>query len=95
MKEKSIVKTAPKLNRTALYPTSIEKQNVNLVSKIFDKNNSVALKLLSKQFNNAHCLTTAAFIDEICKWWEIMNIKHHQKGFNKRLDDAHTLYLQR
>ena len=84
----SIVKTVPKLKSKALYPTSTEKQNVNLALKMFDKSNFVALKLHSKQFNNASCITTATFIDEICKWRKIRLIKHSEKGFNKSLDDA-------
>ena len=44
-----LLKLAPNLSRKAMYPTSIERQNVSLAVSIFDSKNVVALEMLKSQ----------------------------------------------
>lgn len=77
-----LVKLAPKLNNKSVFPSSIEKQNVNLAVNIFHETTHAALVYFG-------VIDTAMFVGIILKWWSIMNIKDPVKGVRKRNDLAH------
>ena len=88
--EKGItIKQAYRLSFKALHPHSIERQNVNLVLRIFNDTNIAALKSLGP---NNTCLVnwsgTADFIEIILKLWNIFNVKSASKGWRKLQGDS-------
>lgn len=77
-KEKeSILKTSP-LTQAAVKPSKLQLQNVQHVLKVFNEKVVAALKLQG-------CKDTAAFIDIILQWWNVMNVS--SKGQHIRLND--------
>jgi hypothetical protein len=86
----NIVKLAPNLTYKALYPSSLERQNVKLALKVFDEKTVVALGeygTLSKcDFSG-----TQTFVNIILKLWKILNVKSTDKGFRKRDDDCRPI----
>lgn len=72
------------LSLKALYPTSIERQNVKLALQIFNSNVATALCELGskKQFESFE--DTAAYIQIICRWWDVVNVKTLEKGNRHR-----------
>ena len=79
---------AHKLTFKSLYPSSLEKQNVQAVVNVFHESNDAALQLLGEK----HCLVnwkdTLIFIQIIRKWWNILNISHLNKGHYLRCEDS-------
>ncbi|KAF2884903.1 hypothetical protein ILUMI_21274 [Ignelater luminosus] len=73
-----LVKLAPALSFKVLYPSCIERQNVNLCVKLFDEKNITALKLS----NGPH--GTIQFLELISCWWKIMNCRTLYGGIHKR-----------
>lgn len=71
----------------ALYPSGIQKQNVNLALKIFSEQNIPALEHISKDNPNIFkdIKGTCMFIDLITKFWKICNVKSAFEG--KRFND--------
>jgi len=82
-----IVKLAPSLSQKALYPTNLERQNVNLALKIFDEKVPVALNHFGKQ-TSIDVVGTASFIHIVLRLWKILNVKSTGKGIRKRDDDC-------
>lgn len=82
-----LLKLAPTLTRKALYPISIERQNVTLAVNIFHPKNTVALQILKDQGINI-ADGTIQFLKLITKWWTIVNVQHPMKGKYTRNDDA-------
>ena len=81
-----IVKTAPSLTYKALYPTNIERQNVNLVLKLFNEKVVTAIGHYGSE-KSVDCSGTQIFISLILKLWKILNVKSTSKGIHKR-DEA-------
>ncbi|KAJ3661688.1 hypothetical protein Zmor_006075 [Zophobas morio] len=71
------------LSLKALFPSSLERQNVKLALQVFNHSVVVALNELGpkRQFDNF--VDTSTFIGIICKWWDVVNVKTLWKG--KRL----------
>jgi len=85
-KEKnSLVKYGHTLSYKVLYPTNIQKQNVNLTLKVFNENNIAALKLAMQDSPEVN--ETCHFLDIICRWWKIVNVKHAFEG--QRFNDCY------
>lgn len=79
--EDSIAKMAPALNPKVLFPSSLERQNVNLCLKLFDEKNISALKL----HKNCKAMEgTAAFLSFASNWWKCVNNKSAFLGIMKR-----------
>ena len=76
----NLLKYANKLCLKALYPSNIERQNVKLALHVFNNTTSIALRELGPKLNIEYWRETAAFIDIICKWWDIVNVKTLLKG---------------
>lgn len=72
------------LSLKALYPSSLEKQNVKLVIQIFNDYIVEALKTLGPSNNLSKHVGTAEFIRIISLWWKILNVKAPYKGLLKR-----------
>lgn len=68
------------LTLKALYPSTIERQNVKLALKIFNSNSVTALSTYGKSHGIENSESTALFIGIICKWWDIVNVKTIYKG---------------
>lgn len=86
--EGKTVKLAPSLNKKVLYPTSIERQNVNLCVKVFDEKNIAALKTTNASLAKG----TIHFLKTISRWWKIVNVKSKFKGHNLRDPDQNPVY---
>ena len=82
--ENEVVKLAPALNRKVLYPTSVERQNVNLCVKLFDEKNVAALQVTKDENDYAG---TIMFMDLLIKWWKIVNCNFFYK--DKRYNDQY------
>lgn len=72
------------LTLKSVSPSNLERQSVNLVMKIFNKFVVQALLELGPKYNVPHFKDTAKFIDIICKWWDIFNVKSVNKGIHQR-----------
>ncbi|XP_040077591.1 uncharacterized protein LOC120849444 [Ixodes scapularis] len=73
------------LSAKALHPSSLERQNVRLVLKIFNDHVVQALRTLGHDLGIQHVLETANFIELIVRWWKVANVKTPLKG--QRLRD--------
>ncbi|XP_018914579.1 uncharacterized protein [Bemisia tabaci] len=80
----AVLKLAPKLTRKAVYPSSVERQNVSLVNAVFQDSTRVALQTLKKD-NVQISDGSIMFLQIIGRWWKISNVKNPDKG--KRLND--------
>lgn len=82
----ALVKFGHTLSYKAIYPTSIEKQNVNLALAIFNEKNIAALECVSKENENFSGFEgTCQFLHIICSWWKIANVKSVFEG--RRFND--------
>ena len=70
------VKLAPGLSEKVLFPNNLERQNVQLVVRLFDEKNVAALKTM----NLPGVSGTVAFLQQIMSWWHIVNVKTPNKG---------------
>lgn len=81
-----LLKLAPSLSKKVLYPTAIERQNVNLCVRLFDNKNVAALKEYFKpQIPTVD--GTIKFLNLVSNWWKIVNCKSQFKGV--RFRDTH------
>nr|CAH7769842.1 unnamed protein product [Callosobruchus chinensis] len=81
-----LLKFGYSLTLKALFPSNLERQNVNFVLKVF--NSFVSEALLTCGVNINHSKSTADFINIILKWWRIVNVKTPFKG--KRINDPYS-----
>lgn len=79
MEQNKVVKLAPSLSQKVLYPSSIERQNVTLCTKLFDEKVVGALQTLSGDTTG-----TCEFIKVILTWWNIVNTKSTLTGIKLR-----------
>lgn len=101
----SLVKYGHLLSYKVLYPSSIQKQNVQLVYKLFNEKNIAALKHVSKIYPNFNGVDeTVKFLEVIINWWKIVNVKSKYEGerFNDKFrepvkagQNLQTEYLQK
>lgn len=75
-----ILKLAPALSQKVLYPTSLERQNVNIALRLFDEKNIVALEKYAPDGYSA----TAEYMKEMSPWFKIMNVRAPETGIHKR-----------
>uniref|UniRef100_A0A1B0GH08 Putative transposase n=1 Tax=Lutzomyia longipalpis TaxID=7200 RepID=A0A1B0GH08_LUTLO len=73
-----ITRKAHKLNHKSLFPNSLERQKVSLVTNVFDESTVEALKEKPKY------RSTGEFMEIILHWWSIINVKSRFKGVRKR-----------
>lgn len=102
IEKNQLVKYGVSLSLKALYPSHLERQNVSLALRIFNECIPEALRKLGPLHNINHCYSTASFIEIICKWWDVLNVKTLWKG--KRLrnplqepmtrNSPHLVFLQ-
>jgi hypothetical protein len=69
-----VVKLASGLTHRALYPSNLERQNVQLALKVFDEKVLVGLDHFAVQINKVVC-GTQFFISVIIKLWRILYVK--------------------
>nr|XP_042908356.1 uncharacterized protein LOC122271390 [Parasteatoda tepidariorum] len=79
----NLLKYGYSLTLKALNPTNLERQNANLVLKIFNEHVIAALIELGEKLSLNYCKQTAAYIHVILNWWNVVNVKTPDKG--KRL----------
>ncbi|XP_042909025.1 uncharacterized protein [Parasteatoda tepidariorum] len=84
LEEGQLIKFAYGISIKALNPTSMERQNVKLVSQIFNDHVISGLRALCEQTNDLSCSDTADYIQIISNWWKIMNVKNPNKGVHKK-----------
>ena len=90
MEKGSILKEGFQLIWKSLFPNSIERQNVKLALKVFDRTTVVALEVLGTVALD-NWKGTAFFIIIIVKFWNIVNVKNTTKGLHKLLNDAKVI----
>ncbi|GBM85554.1 hypothetical protein AVEN_199751-1 [Araneus ventricosus] len=71
----SIIKYGYNLSLKALEPSNLEKQNVKLVLKIFNKFIPEGLMKQGEKFQFRNYKETAEYIKIINRWWDIVNVK--------------------
>ena len=91
--EHSTVKQAHKLNSKACWPTTFERQNVNIALRVFNESTCAALKVQNdsrSRFEN----DTPYFVDIVNKIWKIFNV-HLKDEFSSPLmeDDWRFVFL--
>nr|XP_042912929.1 uncharacterized protein LOC122272950 [Parasteatoda tepidariorum] len=75
-----LVKYGYGLTLKALNPTNIERQNVQLVVRIFNEFIVKALLEFGEKQSLNYYQGTAAFIEIILRWWWVENVKSSDKG---------------
>lgn len=68
----------------SIFPSNLERQNVNLVIKFFNKFVREGLLKPGPVHNILSFKETADFVEIICKWWGIFNVKTPVKGIHQR-----------
>ncbi|XP_064120459.1 uncharacterized protein LOC135225155 [Macrobrachium nipponense] len=91
LEAKSLLKHSYGLTQKALWPSNLEKQNVNLVLKIFNEYIIEALLSFGKENFLPFSAEVAHYIKVIHTWWTIMNVKSKFKG--KRLNNPYATPL--
>ena len=86
-----LLKYSYRLSMKALRPSSFEKQNVNLVLKIFNEYVIQALFKVAKEMNSLLYCNAATFIEIILTWWSIVNVSLPYKG--RRLNNKYCTPL--
>lgn len=66
-------------------PNSLERQSVKLVLQIFNEFVSNALLQLGNKHQLKFYEGTANFLNLIIRWWNIVNVKHPNKGVAKKM----------
>lgn len=87
LEEGSLLKYGYGLTLKALFPSSLERQNVKLALQIFSGRIVTALNEIGPLKNLENWQDTACYIDIICKWWDVVNVKSNLKG--KRLRNTY------
>jgi hypothetical protein len=72
------------LSLKALWSSTFERQNVKLVTQIFNDNVENSLLELGPSNNFGNYEDTAKFINIIKRWWEVVNVKRPLKGLRLR-----------
>ena len=89
MEKESIMKDGYKLTWKSLFSNNIDRQNVKLALKVFDRTTIAALEVLGPHTSKLqHWEGTAQFISIVLKFWNIVNVKNTTKGLHKLLEDA-------
>ena len=91
MEQESVVKLAPALNKKVLFPTSLERQNVNLCVRLFDQKNVAALKQYQLELKYSNVEGTICFLEIVLKWWKIFNVTHAYKGVRFNDSNCHPI----
>jgi hypothetical protein len=79
-----LVKYAYGLNRKSLFPNNFEKQNVKFVMNIFNQFVIEGLMAAGGEHGILNYKTTAEFIEIICNWWKVVNVKTKYKGVRNK-----------
>lgn len=85
IEKENILRYGYRLSLKALYPSSIERQNVMLVLQVFNTQNVVVLMEMGAKKQLESFEDTSTYISLVTKWWNVMNVKTPLKG--KRLRD--------
>ena len=73
---------------------SLERQSVSLALKVFTITNEAALQCLgSFDAKLENWRGASIFITVICKWWDIVDVQHLDKGRNTNNKDACLISL--
>ncbi|CAH0765012.1 unnamed protein product [Bemisia tabaci] len=84
--KRNIAKLAPKLSRKSVFPSSVERQNVQLVVNVFHDTTIQALETLKKDGKINISDGTIMLLKLLVRWWKISNVKNAFKG--TRLNDV-------
>ncbi|XP_059098007.1 uncharacterized protein LOC131892234 [Tigriopus californicus] len=77
------LKMAYKLSETCLHPSSLERTNVKFADAIFHESTVGALRFYG-MLDKPAWLSTAAFLEIIRRWFDIVNVKTMSKGYKKK-----------
>ena len=87
IEQHSTIKQAHRLSAKVCWPTSLERQNVNLALRIFNDSTSAALKI-QNDLHSDSINDTSNFVDVMSKVWKIFNINTPYK--HVRLNDEYS-----
>ncbi|KAI6656127.1 Transposable element P transposase [Oopsacas minuta] len=90
LEQKSVAKTAHQLTAKICWPSSLERQNLNLALRLFDDSTTAVLTVHASKY--VQVSETAQFISLVCKVWKIFNINRPNKEI--RLNDELSMSLQ-
>lgn len=82
-------KLAPKLTEADLNPSHYEKMRVSNATHVLSHEVSSALKFMAQELNQPKYLTTAWFVDIVCKWFELMTSRHPIMALSKIKEDVY------
>lgn len=82
--QNELLKFGYTLSLKALYPSSIERQNVKLALQVFNHSTVAALRQIGPKISLESYEDTADFIEIFCRWWDIVNVKTPLKGLRKK-----------
>ncbi|KAJ3652723.1 hypothetical protein Zmor_018661 [Zophobas morio] len=80
----NLLKYGYTLSLKALFPTTIERQNVKLVLQVFNQSIVTALRQFGPRKNLISFEDTAIYLQIFCQWWDIVNTKTLLKGKRSR-----------
>lgn len=84
IEQNDLLKYGYSISLKALFPTSVERQNVKLVLQIFNHSTVTALRQFGPRRNLSSHEETANYLEIFCKWWDIVNTKTLLKGKRSR-----------
>lgn len=84
LENQKLLKYGYGLSVKALWPSSLERQNVKLVTEVFSDYVESSLVQLGPIHNIENWEGTAKFINLIRTWWGIVNVKAPLKGFHHK-----------
>jgi len=74
--QNKIIKEAPSLSYKAVYPSSMERQNVSLALKVFDEKLIAVISARSKIPGNEKWAETSHLLQIVLRWWKMVNVRH-------------------
>ncbi|KAJ8956758.1 hypothetical protein NQ314_006632 [Rhamnusium bicolor] len=86
-------KLAPKLNEADLNPSHYEKMRVSNASHVLSSEVSSALKFMAQELKRPEYLTTAWFVEVVCKWFELMTSRHPIMALSRINEDIYKKTL--
>ena len=81
----NLIKKGYTLSQKALWPSSLEKQNVRLALQLINNTTSKSLLSIGNKYDILNYRSTSMYIDIFHSWFSVMNVKTPNKGL--RLKD--------
>lgn len=80
LESENLIKHGYSLSQKALWPSSLEKQNVTLALQLINETVSKSLLLYGEKHRIVNNIGTSKYIEIFPRWFSIMNVKTPNKG---------------